>query len=87
LSHQRGKKKPTNKTNKKTKTKQTKYLKFKCNTVSVRPSAYSSSSVIVSSNEEEKKKEKWSGDSAVNVYLRLQLTCLLLSASCCWRLY
>jgi hypothetical protein len=33
------------------------------------------------------KRKKGSGDSSVNVYLRLWLTCLLLSASCCWRLY
>jgi hypothetical protein len=33
----------------------------------------------------EKKEE--SGDSFVNVYLRLQLACHLLSASCCCRLY
>jgi Fe-S-cluster containining protein len=45
---------------------------------SFRPSACSSSSVVVSSKEE-KKKEKESGDSSVNVYLRLQLTCPLLA--------
>jgi hypothetical protein len=46
---------------KKTKNKQknqnrTKYPNFKCNTVSVSPSACSSSSVVVSSKEEKKKK-------------------------------
>jgi hypothetical protein len=68
----------------KNKNKQTKYPKFKCNTVSVSPSASSPSSVLVSSKEKRKKK---SGDSFVNVYLRLQLTCHLLTASCCCRLY
>jgi hypothetical protein len=38
---------------------------FKCNTVSVRPSAWSSNSVVVSSKEE---KKKGSEDSSVNVY-------------------
>jgi hypothetical protein len=46
----------------------------------------SASSVVVSSKEEEKKKRRESGDSFVNVCLRLQLTCLLLSAICCCRL-
>jgi hypothetical protein len=46
----------------------------------------SASSVVVSSKEEEKKKRRESGDSFVNVCLRLQLTCLLLSAICCFRL-
>jgi hypothetical protein len=73
LSHQRGRK------------QNKKYPKFKCNTVSISPSASSPSSVVVSSKEEVKKKE--SGDSFVNVYLRLQLTCHLLSAICCCRLY
>jgi hypothetical protein len=77
----------TEKTNKKTKIKQNKNPKFKCNTVLVSPSASSPSSVIVSSKEEKKRKKKESGDSSVNVYLRLQLTCPLLSASCCWKLY
>jgi hypothetical protein len=36
----------------------TKYPKFKCNTVSVRPSAFSSSSVVASSKEEREKKRK-----------------------------
>jgi hypothetical protein len=52
--------------NEKQKTKQTKspnqtkikYPKFKCNTVSVRPSAFSSSSVIATSKEEREKKKK-----------------------------
>jgi hypothetical protein len=85
LSHQRGKKQK-NKTNKQ-KTKQNKNPKLKCNTVSVSPSASSSSSVIVSSKEEKKRRKKESGDSFVNVCLRLQLTCpatvsqLLLEAS------
>jgi hypothetical protein len=52
LSHQRGKK---NKKQNKQKNK-TKYPKFKCNTVSVRPSACSSSSVVLSSKEEKKKR-------------------------------
>jgi hypothetical protein len=52
--------------------------------VSVSPSA----SGVVSSKEEKKKKrkERESGDSFVNVYLRLRLTWLLLSAICCCRL-
>jgi hypothetical protein len=33
------------------------------------------------------RKKRESGDSFVNVYLRLKLTCHLLSASCCFRLY
>jgi hypothetical protein len=36
-----------------------KYPKFKCNIVSVSPSASSPSSVVVSSKEEEKKKKVW----------------------------
>jgi hypothetical protein len=70
------------------KTKQknpTKCSKFKCNTVSVSFSACRYSSVVVSSKVGRKKKE--SGDSSVNGYLRLWLTCLLLSGCCCWRLY
>jgi hypothetical protein len=55
---------------------------FKCNTVSVSPSA---SSVVVSSKEEKQNRGE-SGDSFVNVYQRLQLTCLLLSAIGCCRL-
>jgi hypothetical protein len=53
------------------------YPKIKCNTVSVSPSA---SSVVVSSKEEKKKKGD-SGDSFVNFYLRLWLTCLLCQPS------
>jgi hypothetical protein len=73
---------------KKIKTKQKKKTtiscpKFKCNTVSVSFSACRYSSIVVSSKEGRKKKE--SGDSSVNGYLRLQLTCPLLSACCCWR--
>jgi hypothetical protein len=34
-----------------------------------------------------KQGKKGSGDSSVNISLRLWLTSLLLSASCCWRLY
>jgi hypothetical protein len=50
----KGKKNPKNKT-KKQKQNKTKFPKFKCNTVSVSPSACSSSSVVVSSKEEKKK--------------------------------
>jgi hypothetical protein len=56
--------------------------KFKCNTASVSPSVASG---VVSSKEENEKKGE-SGDSFVKVYLRLPLTCLLLSAICCCRL-
>jgi hypothetical protein len=66
LSHRKGKKQKTKQNN-----NNFKNPKFKHNTVSVSPSASSPSSVIVSSKEEKKKKE--SGDSFVNVYLRLQL--------------
>jgi hypothetical protein len=68
----------------------TKYPKFKCSTVSVSLSALDCSSVIVSSKEEKRKKQKkkkGSGDISVNAYLKLWLTCLLLSACCCWRFY
>jgi hypothetical protein len=67
----------------------TKYPKFKCNTISISLSACHCSSVVLLSKEEQKKKEKkkGSGDSSVNVCLRLQLTFPLLSACCCWRLY
>jgi hypothetical protein len=61
---------------KKLKTTTTKNPKFRFNTVLVSLSACSSSSVIVSAK---------SGDSFVNVYLKLQLTCHLLSAICCYR--
>jgi hypothetical protein len=75
-----------NKTTQKQKQKNTtKCPKFRCDTVSVSFSAYRFSSVVVSSKGEREKKE--SGDSSVNGYLRLQLTCLMLSACCCWRLY
>jgi hypothetical protein len=47
--------------------------------------ASSPTSVVVSSKEKEKKKE--SGVRFVKVYLRLQLTCLLLAAICCCRAY
>jgi hypothetical protein len=87
LFYQRGKK-PKSKTNRKnkqkTKPKPNKNPKLKWN---LNPSASNSSSVIVSSKEEKKTKKKESGDSFVNVYLRLQLICPLLAASCCWRLY
>jgi hypothetical protein len=63
LSHQRGKK-PKTKPNQ-TKPKQN--PKFKCNTISVSPSASNPSSVVVSSKDE-KNKQKESGDSFVNVY-------------------
>jgi hypothetical protein len=73
--------KQTNRENKQKNKKQNKNPKFKWN---LNPS----SSAIVSSKEEKKrKKKKESGDSFVNVYLRLWLTCPLLSACCCWRLY
>jgi hypothetical protein len=39
---------------------------------------------LIKGREREKKE---SGDSSVNGYLRLWLTCPLLSACCCWRLY
>jgi hypothetical protein len=58
---------------------------FKCNTLPVSPSVSSPSSVIVTSKDEKKKKE--SGDSFVNVHLRLRLICQLLSVSCCCRLF
>jgi hypothetical protein len=79
LSHQMGKNNKKNQKNQNT----TKCPKFKCNTVSVSFSACRCSLVVVSSKEEEKK----TGDSFVNVHLSLRLTCLLLLASCCWRLY
>jgi hypothetical protein len=79
LSHQR-EKSPKNKK----KQNITKYPKFKCNTFSVSLSACRYSYVVVSSKEEKKKE---SGDISVNVYLRLQITCPLPSASCCCRLY
>jgi hypothetical protein len=73
LSHQREKKpRKINKKNHNT----TKYPKFKCNTVSVSPSACGSSSVI---SLKEEKKKKGSGDSSVNGYLKLWLTCPLVS--------
>jgi hypothetical protein len=40
--------------------------------------------VVVSSKEE---REKESGDRSMNGYLRLPLTCPLLSVCCCWKLY
>jgi hypothetical protein len=41
---------------------------------------------VLLSHQRKRKKKKESGDSFVNVYLRLWLTCLLLSAICCCRL-
>jgi hypothetical protein len=70
LSHQRRK----NKTTKNNKKNPTKCPKFKCNTVSVSFSACRCSFVVVSSKEERRKKKE-SGDSSVNGYLRLWLTC------------
>jgi hypothetical protein len=87
LSHQRGKKlkKPKKPKTARNNKNPTKCPKFKYNTVSVSFSACRCSSVIVSSKEERKKKEF--GDSSVNGYLRLWLSCPLLSAFCVWRLY
>jgi hypothetical protein len=87
LSHQRGKQTNKKKTQNKTKNP-TKCPKFNCSTVSVSFSACQRSSVVVSSNvggEKRKKNRAWR--QFCEWYLWLWLTCPLLSACCCWRLY
>jgi hypothetical protein len=88
LSHQRGKKlnKAKQSNTKQKKSQQKKCSKFKCNTVSVSFSACRCSLVFVSSKVGREKKKEFE-DSSVNGYLRLWLTCPLLSSCCCWRLY
>jgi hypothetical protein len=80
----KGKKTRKTKQNNNNKKNTTKCPKFKCNTVSI---SFQHAGVVQLLSHQRKGEKKESGDSSVNGYLRLQLTCPLLSACCCWRLY